>query len=87
MPAHKQTHCKRGHKLTEANSIYSKNYKGRPQRKCRKCHNLRRNAKYNFKYKNDEEFRIKQKRKSAIYKELKWHAHQDQNQQAQNPVC
>lgn len=46
MPHQKLKLCKRGHKFTAKNSEWSKSYKGRPQRKCRKCAALRKRLKY-----------------------------------------
>lgn len=56
-----KTHCKRGHKFVSENEIWFVDINGKDQRTCRKCYNNRRNVKYKVKYRNDKEFRNKEK--------------------------
>lgn len=80
-----KSHCKHGHEFTPANETWFTDINGKPQRTCRKCYNARRNKKYKLKYRNDKEFRDRQKSKSARYK-AKCRASQDQSQLQINPL-
>lgn len=62
--AKRKSHCINGHIFSMSNSIWQKGYKGKLERKCKKCLNARRR----LKYKNDLEYREKQKAKSRKYK-------------------
>lgn len=37
-PRAQRTHCRHGHEYTEANTLWSRDTKGRPFRSCRTCH-------------------------------------------------
>lgn len=82
-----RTHCKRGHSLTPENLFITKRHDGSPHRMCRICRNASVNAALTARYRNDPEFRERQKASARA----RWHntrKHKAKtNEQTLHPQC